>query len=172
MDDRMLVDVNHGSHDAILKFLFGCNADVAQDGARKLGKEAFDQVQPGAVLGSEGKFEAARRLLGEPGFGLFGDVRGMIVEDQLDRRAGRVGSIEKLQKFNEFATAMAVLYQRMDLAGHEVDASQQADRIEALIFVIAYIRDRGRRSHARRVPAASPGPWWQSLGAQASRHRR
>jgi hypothetical protein len=29
---------------------------------------------------------AARRLLGEPGFRLLGDVRGMIVEDQLDRR--------------------------------------------------------------------------------------
>jgi hypothetical protein len=44
VDDRMLVDVIHGSHDAILEFLFGCNADVAQDGACKLGKEAFDQV--------------------------------------------------------------------------------------------------------------------------------
>jgi hypothetical protein len=37
MDDRMLVDAIHGSHDAILEFLFGCNADVAQDGARKTG---------------------------------------------------------------------------------------------------------------------------------------
>jgi hypothetical protein len=35
----------------------------------------------------------------------------MIVEDQLDRGAGWVGGIEKLQKFNEFATAMAVLHQ-------------------------------------------------------------
>ena len=53
MDDRMLVDVIHGGHDAIFELLFGCNADVAQDRACKLGKEAFDQVQPGAVLGSE-----------------------------------------------------------------------------------------------------------------------
>ena len=59
MDDWMLVDVIHGSHDAILELLFGCNTDVAQDGACKLGKEAFNQVQPGAMLGSEGKFEAA-----------------------------------------------------------------------------------------------------------------
>jgi hypothetical protein len=29
--------------------------------------------------------EEVRGLIGEPGFGLFGDVRGMIVEDQLDR---------------------------------------------------------------------------------------
>jgi hypothetical protein len=39
-----LTRTNERSHDAILEFLFGCNADVAQDRACKLGKEAFDQV--------------------------------------------------------------------------------------------------------------------------------
>ena len=42
-------------------------------------------------------------LIGEPGFGLFGDVRGMIVEDQLDRCVGRIGGVEKLEEFDEFA---------------------------------------------------------------------
>jgi hypothetical protein len=78
------------------------------------------------VLGSESEFEAVRGLTGEPSSGLFGDVRGMIVEDQLDRRVGRIGGIEKLQEFDEFAAAMAILDQRMDLAGDEVDAGQQA----------------------------------------------
>ena len=67
----------------------------------------------------------------EPGFRLLGDVRGMIVEDQLDRRAGWVGGVEELQEFNEFATAVAVFHQGIDLAGHRVDAGQQADRAEA-----------------------------------------
>jgi hypothetical protein len=107
MDDWMLVDVIHGGDDAILELLFGCNTDVAQDGACQLGKEALDQVQPGAVLGSEGKFEAARGLLCEPGFRLLGDVRRMIIEDQLDRRASWVSGVEKLQEFNKFATPMA-----------------------------------------------------------------
>src|ERR1700740_1939111 len=98
MDDWMPVDVIHGSHDAILELLFGCNTDVAQDGACQLGKEALNQVQPRAVLGSEGKFEAAHRLLGEPGFRLLGYVCGMIVEDQLDRRTGGVSGIKSLQK--------------------------------------------------------------------------
>src|SRR5271168_4052015 len=75
-------------------------------------------------------------LTGEPGSGLFGDVRRMIVEDQLDRRLGRVGGVEKLEEFDEFAAAMAVLGQRMDLAGDEVDAGQQADRAVALIFML------------------------------------
>jgi hypothetical protein len=36
-----------------------------------------------------------------------------------------------------FAAAMAILDQRMDLAGDEVDAGQQADCAVALIFMIA-----------------------------------
>src|SRR5215471_7178854 len=61
----------------------------------------------------------------------------MIIEDQLDHRAGWVCSIEKLQEFNEFATAMAVLHQSMDLAGQQIDAGQQADSAETLVFMIA-----------------------------------
>jgi hypothetical protein len=40
-----LVEV-HGGHDAILEFLFGPDADVAQNGTGELGKEALDQVEP------------------------------------------------------------------------------------------------------------------------------
>ena len=58
---------------------------MAQDRAGEFGEEALDKVEPGAVGGSEGEFEAVRGLLRDPGSGLFGDVRGMIVEDQLDR---------------------------------------------------------------------------------------
>ena len=85
----MLVDVVHGGHDAVLEFLFGGDADVAQDGAGELGEETLDEVEPRAVLGGEGELEAARGLFGEPSFRLLGDVRRMIVEDQLDRRMGR-----------------------------------------------------------------------------------
>ena len=48
----------------------------------------------------------------------------VIVEDQLDRRACRIGGVEKLEEFDEFPAAMAILDQRMDLAGDEVDAGQ------------------------------------------------
>ena len=73
-------------HDAVLEFLFGCDADVAQHGAGELGEEALDEIEPGAKFRREGEFEATDRLMGEPSLGLLGDVRGMIVEDQLDRR--------------------------------------------------------------------------------------
>ena len=101
MNDGFLIEVLHGVHDAILEFLFGRDADVAQDRAGELGEEAFDKVEPGTVFGREGEFEAVGRLLRDPGSGLFGDVRGMIIEDQLDRSARRIGAVEKLEEFNK-----------------------------------------------------------------------
>jgi hypothetical protein len=46
VNDGVLVEVVHGGHDAILEFLFGCDADVAKDGAGEFGKEALDEVEP------------------------------------------------------------------------------------------------------------------------------
>src|SRR6202043_1510726 len=87
--------------------------------------------------GCEGEYEAMCGLLRDPGSGLFGAVRGMIVEDQLDRRVGRIGGIEELEEFDEFATAMTVLDQGMNLAADQVDAGQQAARAVAFIFKLA-----------------------------------
>ena len=81
MDDGVSIEVIHGGHDAVLEFLFGCDADMAQDRAGELGEEAFDEIEPGAVLGREDEFEATDRLVREPSLGLLRDVRGMIVED-------------------------------------------------------------------------------------------
>ena len=145
MDDRVLVEVIHGGHDAILEFLLGCDADVTQDGAGELGEEALDQIEPGAVLGREGELEATRRSGREPGVRLLGDVGGMIVEDQADRRMCRIGGIEKLEKVDELSAAVAVFDQGMDLAGDQIDPGQQADRAVALVFIIA----REGRVHAR-----------------------
>ena len=36
VDDGFLVEVIHSSQDAVLEFLFGCDADKSQDGAREL----------------------------------------------------------------------------------------------------------------------------------------
>jgi hypothetical protein len=65
VNDGPLIEVLDGGHDAIRELLFGCNADMTQDGAGKLGKKALDEIEPGAVLGREGEFEAVRGLLGD-----------------------------------------------------------------------------------------------------------
>ncbi len=51
-----------------------------------------------AVLGCEGEFDASGRLSREPSLGFSGDVRGMIVEDQLDCSARRVSGIDKREE--------------------------------------------------------------------------
>src|ERR1700757_5224913 len=109
---------------------------MTQDRAGKLGEEALDEVEPGAVLGRERKVEAACRSCVEPGSGFPRDVCGMIVEDQLDRGAGRIGGIEKLEKLDELAAAVAVSDQGMDLPGKQVYPCQQAERAVALVFII------------------------------------
>ena len=70
MDDWASINVVDGSHDAVLEFLFGSHADVAQNGAGELGEETLDQIEPGAVLGRKGELEAALGLGGEPCFRL------------------------------------------------------------------------------------------------------
>ena len=137
MNDGICVEVVDGGHEALLEFLLGGDADVAQDRTGQLGEEALDEIEPGAVLGSEGELEPAPGLIGEPSSRLPGDMRGMIVEDQVDRRVGWVGGIEDLQELDELAAAVTVLDQGVNLAGHQIEASQQGHCAVALVFVVA-----------------------------------
>ena len=137
MNDGILVEVVHGSHDAILEFLFGGDTDVAEHGAGELGKKALNEIEPGAVFRCEGEFEAPGGLPGKPGSGLLGDVGRMIVEDQFNRRMGRISGIEKLQEFDELAAAMAIPDQGVNITGEQIDAGQQADRAVTFVFMIA-----------------------------------
>ena len=109
---------------------------MAQDRAGELGEEALDQVEPGAVLGREGELEAAGRSSGKPSCCLPRDVCGMIIEDQLDRGAGRLSGVEKLEEFDELPAAVAVSDERMDLPGKQVDSGQQAQRAMTFVLVI------------------------------------
>jgi hypothetical protein len=61
VDDGVPIEVIHGGDDAVLEFLFGCDADMAQDRSGELGEEAFDEIEPRAVLGGKGEFEATDR---------------------------------------------------------------------------------------------------------------
>jgi hypothetical protein len=58
VDDGSLVDVIDGGQDALREFLFGDDAYVAQHGARELGEEALDEVQPRAMLRIRISFDA------------------------------------------------------------------------------------------------------------------
>ena len=51
MDDGIAVEVINGGDDAVLEFLLGCDADMAQHRAGELGEETLDEIKPGACLG-------------------------------------------------------------------------------------------------------------------------
>jgi hypothetical protein len=72
VNDWIAVEVIDRGHEALLELLFGGHTDVAQDGSG--GEEAFDEVEPGAVLGSEGELKPASGLLGEPSSGLCASI--------------------------------------------------------------------------------------------------
>ncbi len=48
MDDRVLIEVVHCSHDAILEFLFGCHTDAAQEDRASLEKKPTTRLSHGA----------------------------------------------------------------------------------------------------------------------------
>ena len=109
---------------------------MAQDRPREFGEEALDEIEPRTMLGREGKLEASRRSSVEPGCCFSRYVRGMIIEDQLDRGAGRISGVETLEEFDELPAAVAVSDERMDLPGKQVDSGQQAQRAMTFVLVI------------------------------------
>jgi len=69
------------------------------------------------VLGRESELESPSGLIGEPSSRLPGDMRGMIVEDQVDRRVGWVGGIVEFEELDELAAAVTIADQGVNLAG-------------------------------------------------------
>src|SRR5262249_44706628 len=52
-------------------------------------------------------------------------LSGMVVENDLDRGVGRIGGIEQLEKFNEFAAAVAFLDEGVNVTGEQIDTGHQ-----------------------------------------------
>ena len=80
---------------------------MAQHRAGEFGEKALDEVQPGAVCGRESERETANRLFGKPSLRLFGNVGGMIVEDQFDRGMCRIATFRR--KINVSDKAATIL---------------------------------------------------------------
>src|ERR1700676_983485 len=60
----------------------------------------------------------------------------MIVENQLDRRAGWIGGIKKLEEFDELPAAVAISDEGMNLPGEQIDPGQQTERAMAFVLMI------------------------------------
>ena len=97
---------------------------MTEHGAGGFGEEPFDEIEPGPVLGGEHELKASLGSRRKPRLGLLRNVRGVIIEDHLDRGHRGVGGIQHIEEFDEFATAMAVLDEGVHLAAQQVDAGE------------------------------------------------
>ena len=70
---------------------------MTQDRTGELGEETLDEIEPGAVCRGEGELEPASGSSDKPSSGFSRNVRGMIVENQLDGGASRISGIKKLE---------------------------------------------------------------------------
>ena len=90
MDNRLAIEVVEVCHDPLLEFGFRSHPDVTQDRSSAIfEEEAFDQVEPGAMLWREHEAEAALALSGKPSLRFLRHMRRMIIQDDLDRRYRR-----------------------------------------------------------------------------------
>ena len=85
--DVELVDV---AFETLPEFVLAGDADAAQNRPRHLAEEGLDQVQPRRVLRREHELEAVGHRAGI-GARLLRDVRRVVVEDQVQLRAGGRG---------------------------------------------------------------------------------
>jgi len=72
-------------------------------------------------VSAEGELEPASRSSDEPRSGFSRNVRGMIVENQLDGGAGRIGGIKNLEEFDELSAAVAISDQGMNFPGEQIN---------------------------------------------------
>src|ERR1700733_9692561 len=136
MDDGFSVEIIEVGEYSGLEFFLGCDANAAEHGPRHLGEEAFHKIEPGTMFRGKYEGEAALGLGGKPRLGFFGDVRGMVVEDQLDGGLCRVSGVEFLEKADKLSRTMTIFDAGVNLARQQVDPGEQAQRAMALVFMV------------------------------------
>src|SRR5262252_7184739 len=102
--------------------------------------------------------EAASELRRQPARGLVRDMGGMVVENDLDRSVSRIGGIEQLEKFNEFAAAVAFLDEGVNVTGEQIDTGHQGQGAVTFVLVITHHGWAGA-GQWRRSGAVVPIAW-------------
>ena len=67
--------------------------------------------------------------------------------------------IEKLEEFDELSAAMAISDESVDLAGEQINPSQQAERTMALVLMITSQSRHAPAAHGRQIRCGRPMPW-------------
>jgi hypothetical protein len=105
VDGGVAVEIVNELDDALFELMFRADANVAEHRAGGFGEEALDEIEPRPVLWGEHELKAPLGSRRQPSLGLLRNVRGVIVEDDLDCGRGGVGGLQHSEEFDEFATA-------------------------------------------------------------------
>jgi hypothetical protein len=120
------------------QFLFAGDTYAAQHASRHFTEHGFHDVQPGAVFRRKDELESMR-VEAQPSFRLFGDVGGMIVEQQPNPGLGRVALVQFTQQRTKIGTGVAVSY---DLGDARYEGR---DRPVATPFPVRRLYSQSRR---------------------------
>jgi hypothetical protein len=74
---------------------------------------------------------------GEEAAGFSRAVGRMVIEQDADQHANRIGAVEFLQEGNELAAAMALGDGVVDNAGHEADGCREGHSSKPFVFMVA-----------------------------------
>jgi len=89
------------------------------------------------VLRCEHEGEAAFGPGGEPRFSFFRDMGRVVVEDQLNRGAGRISGLDLLEETDKLPRSVTLLDAGMHFACQQIDPGQQAQCAMTFVFMVA-----------------------------------
>jgi hypothetical protein len=124
VDNGFSIGIIEVGEDPGFEFILGCDANAAEHGSSLLGEEAFHKIEPGPMFRGKYKGKAALWLGGKPPVCFLGDVRGVVVEDQLDGGVRRISGVEFLEKPDELPRTMPILDTGMNLVSRSIPASR------------------------------------------------
>jgi hypothetical protein len=101
-------------------FFLGFHTDVAQDLFGHFGKENLNDVEPRTMFRCEYQFKPPRNRL-QIGLGFLGNMRRMIIQNDLDLQTLFVMTIELLEKLDELLAPMSFFYRTDHFTGDQIN---------------------------------------------------
>ncbi len=122
--------------DAVDEFLFASDPDAPQHAARHFAEHGFNDIEPRAMFWREDEFESVR-VKTEPALRLFGNMRGVIVEQEANAGLERVDLVQFSQQHDEVCAGVPVPDNFGNPARVKIQTGQQRDCAEAFVLIVA-----------------------------------
>ena len=149
MHDGGLVHLCNTLQDTIPQLLPGLDPNVSEERAGHFAKERLDNIEPGPVRGRMHVLKSIgpRRQVGA---GFFGNMRGMVIQNDPYRRVRWILRVQVLEQRNELPAAMPPFDSRRDMARVQIQGRQDGARAQPFVLMVAG-HGRMLARHGRQV---------------------